>query len=243
VSPLTDEVVPRIGAANTLVHGAEGWRAYNTDAQAALESLLAHVPPTPEGPHAWLKARGVMILGAGGAARALAFALSDKVGMLTVTSRTPEHAAQLATQANCRVVDWVARHNVLCDLVINCTSVGMFPNVDESPLHASFLRPELMVFDIVYTPETTLLVKEARTRGCHVLTGVDMFVRQAALQFKLFTGQEPPPELMMQVVRRILSPVAIRDEEAPKPAPDPTPAPSDEGKSGEGAGSPSSEDA
>ncbi len=221
VTPLTDDVVPRIGAANTLVHSPEGWKAYNTDAQAALESLLAHVPESPEGPLAWLKARSVLLLGAGGAARALAFVLSDKAGMLTVTSRTPEHAAQLASQASCRVVDWAARHNVLCDLVINCTPVGMFPNVDESPLHASFLRPELMVFDIVYTPETTLLVKEARARGCHVLTGVDMFVRQAALQFRLFTGQEPPLELMTQVVRRILSPVALRDEDEAKPAAEP----------------------
>jgi len=67
--------------------------------------------------------------------------------------------------------------------------------------------------DTIYTPETTLLVKEARQRGCHVLTGVDMFVRQAALQFWLFTGREPPLELMRKVVRRVLSPVALRDEE------------------------------
>ena len=65
----------------------------------------------------------------------------------------------------------------------------MHPNVDEMPIHHSFLKPGLMVFDTVYTPETTLLVKEARARGCHVITGVDMFVRQAALQFQLFTGQ------------------------------------------------------
>lgn len=70
VTPLTDDVVPRIGAANTLVHSPEGWKAYNTDAQAALESLLAHVPESPEGPLAWLKAHSVLLLGAGGAARA-----------------------------------------------------------------------------------------------------------------------------------------------------------------------------
>jgi 3-dehydroquinate dehydratase/shikimate dehydrogenase len=91
----------------------------------------------------------------------------------------------------------------------------MHPNVDESPIHHSLLKPGLVVFECVYTPETTLLVKEARTRGCHVITGVDMFVRQAAQQFRLFTGEEPPLELMAKTVRRALSPVAIRDEERP----------------------------
>jgi 3-dehydroquinate dehydratase/shikimate dehydrogenase len=216
VAPHNDGTVPRIGAANTLVQGNDGWVAHNTDAQAALDSLLAHIPPIDEGPHHWLQTRSVLLLGAGGVARALAFALSQKVGMLTVTNRTPERANKLAVEADCRVVDWVARHSVLCDLVINCTSVGMTPNVDESPLHHSFLKPGLMVFDTVYTPETTLLVKEARSRGCTVLTGVEMFVRQAALQFRLFTGKEPPLELMTQVVRRALSPVALRDEEEPR---------------------------
>jgi 3-dehydroquinate dehydratase / shikimate dehydrogenase len=96
---------------------------------------------------------------------------------------------------------------------VNCTSIGMQPNTDESPLHHSFLKPGIMVMDTIYTPETTLLVKEARARGCHVLSGVDMFVRQAALQFKLFTGQEPPIDFMRGVVRKALSPVAIREEE------------------------------
>jgi 3-dehydroquinate dehydratase/shikimate dehydrogenase len=75
------------------------------------------------------------------------------------------------------------------------------------------LKPGLIVMEMVYTPEQTLLVKESRARGCHVITGVDMFVRQAALQFRLFTGKEPPLEVMRAVVRKALSPIAIRDEE------------------------------
>jgi len=88
----------------------------------------------------------------------------------------------------------------------------MFPNVDDSPLHPSFLRPGLIVFDTVYNPETTLLVKEARSRNCQVLTGVDFFVRQAAAQFRRFTGQEPPLEAMYKVVKRALSPITLRDD-------------------------------
>ena len=84
--------------------------------------------------------------------------------------------------------------------------------MDESPIHQSLLKPGLMVMDCIYTPEQTLLVKEARNRGCHILTGVDMFVRQAALQFQLFTGKEAPLEVMRKVVRKALSPLNLRDE-------------------------------
>jgi 3-dehydroquinate dehydratase/shikimate dehydrogenase len=208
-----DEASAEIQAANTLVRVEDGWAAHNTDAQAALESLEANLPAGPDGRAVELHTRSVLILGAGGVARAIAHALKHKVSVLTLSNRTPERASKLAEEVNCRSVDWNARHNVSCELVINCTSVGMHPNVDESPVHHSFLRPGLMVFDTIYTPETTLLVKEARQRGCHVLTGVDMFVRQAALQFRLFTGREAPVELIRTIVKRALSPVAIREEE------------------------------
>jgi len=78
--------------------------------------------------------------------------------------------------------------------------------VDESPLHPSVFRPGLTVMDCVYNPETTLLIRQARERGCHVITGVEMFVRQAARQFQLFTGMEPPLEEMSQIVRRAVAP-------------------------------------
>jgi 3-dehydroquinate dehydratase/shikimate dehydrogenase len=120
----------------------------------------------------------------------------------------------LAAEVGCRTVDWAARHGVVCDTVINGTSIGMHPNVDESPLHNSFLRPGMLVFDTIYTPETTLLLREAGERACHTLGGVDMFVRQAGLQFKLFTGQDPPLEVMMKLVRRALSPVNYAKEES-----------------------------
>ena len=130
---------------------------------------------------------------------------------MTVSNRTAERSQQLAEEVGCRHAEWQSRHSVLCDIVINCTSVGMHPNIDESPLHHSFFKPGLVVFETVYTPETTLLVKEARERNCHVITGVDLFVRQAALQFRLFTRREPPLGLMRKIIKRALSPVTIRD--------------------------------
>jgi 3-dehydroquinate dehydratase/shikimate dehydrogenase len=207
-----DESVPRMQAANTLVRTADGWAGYNTDAEAALASLRDHLPPAPDGTPVPLQSRSVLLLGAGGVARAIAHALRREAGQLTIANRTGERAHKLAEEVGCRAVEWGSRHTVLADLVVNATSVGMHPNVDETPLHHSYLKPGLMVFETIYTPETTLLVKEARARGCHVLTGVDMFVRQAALQFRLFTGKEAPMEMMRALVRRVLSPVAIRDE-------------------------------
>src|SRR5207302_5656120 len=133
--------------------------------------------------------------------------------LVTIANRTADRAQTLAQEIGCRHVEWTARHSVLCDMVVNCTSVGMHPHVDESPLHPSYLKPGLIVFDTVYTPEQTLLVKEARDRGCHVITGVELFIRQAALQFELFTGREAPVDLMRKVLKRALSPVVIRDEE------------------------------
>ena len=73
-------------------------------------------------------------------------------------------------------------------MLVNCTPVGMHPNVDDSPYDKHYLRPSMIVFDAVYNPENTLLIKEARNRNCTVVTGVEMFVRQACLQFQLFTG-------------------------------------------------------
>ena len=90
------------------------------------------------------------------------------------------------------------------DMLVNCTPVGMHPNVDETPFDKHYLKPSMVVFDVVYNPENTLLVKEARSRNCTVVTGVEMFVRQACLQFKLFTGQEGPADLMREVVRRTI---------------------------------------
>jgi 3-dehydroquinate dehydratase/shikimate dehydrogenase len=224
-----DPAVAQTQAANTLVRGADGFTAYNTDYQGVLDSLLAHLPSVqhaarfpddpvparpPDGQEATLHSKAVLILGAGGIARAVAHALFRQGALLTVSARTDDRARKLAEEVGCRQVDWAARHSVTpCDLVINGTPVGMHPNLDESPLHPSFLKPGLMVFDTVYTPETTLLVKEARNRGCHIITGVDLFVRQAALQFRLFTDRDAPLDLLRTTVKRALSPVTIRPVE------------------------------
>src|SRR5262249_16717556 len=116
----------------------------------------------------------------------------------------------------CRFVEWTARYQSQYDLLINCTSVGMHPNVDETPYSRKSLRSHMVVFDTVYTPETTLLVKEARACGCHVITGVERFVRQAAQQFHYFTVCDVPVDLLRKTLKRALSPVTIKEEEPPE---------------------------
>jgi 3-dehydroquinate dehydratase/shikimate dehydrogenase len=212
LAPHKDAAVMLTHAANTLIRSDNGFKAFNTDYQAARESLLANLPPSPDGQPGTLNARTALLLGAGGVARAMAHALQREGALLSITNRTPDRTHQLAEEVGCRVVDWAARHGVTCEILVNCTSVGMHPNLDDIPIHPGSLKPGLVVMDCIYTPETTLLVKEARHRGCHVITGVDMFVRQAALQFELFTGQEPPLDLMRKVVKHALSPVVLPDE-------------------------------
>src|SRR5262249_7575228 len=131
-----------IGAANTLVREKDGFHAYNTDFQAARDSLLGNLREIEEGvPDDTLEGKSVLMLGAGGVARAVAHAVHREKALLTIANRTVERGQRLAEEVGCRFTDWEARHNVLCDILINCTSVGMHPNLDESPIHQSFLKP------------------------------------------------------------------------------------------------------
>jgi 3-dehydroquinate dehydratase / shikimate dehydrogenase len=207
-------------SANTLVRRDDGkFAAANTDYAAAIDSIRAHLAErAKDGPSVQLSQLSVLILGAGGVARSVAYALHREGAQLTITSRTYERAQRLAEDVKCKAVDWHARHNVSFDVLVNCTPVGMHPNVDEAPCHFSILKPGTLVFDTIYTPETTLLVREARVRGCDTVTGVDMFVRQAARQIELFTGLTPDADAMRAITRKALSPLtkAFDDEEEKK---------------------------
>jgi 3-dehydroquinate dehydratase/shikimate dehydrogenase len=124
-----------------------------------------------------------------------------------IANRTPHRAAELARRFDCETIPWEDRGRERYDLIVNCTPIGMHPNVDESPLEARSLSPRTVVFDTIYNPEQTLLVKHARESGCQVITGVDMFVAQAARQFEIFTSQTPPVQAMRDQVLRSISAV------------------------------------
>jgi 3-dehydroquinate dehydratase/shikimate dehydrogenase len=207
-----DEQAERTRAVNTLVPDRHGkLAAYNTDCDAALYALRESMAEMPTG--ASLTGRTVLVLGAGGAARAVAYTLHQAGAVVTITSRNLQKAIALAGEIGCRSCDWTARNAVQTEIYVNCTPVGMHPNVDESPLHHSVFKPGIVVMDCVYNPETTLLVRQARDRGCRVVTGVAMFVHQAARQFELFTRQSPPVEVMLEAVRKAVSPVVHKFHE------------------------------
>ncbi|MCH2113319.1 MAG: shikimate dehydrogenase [Pirellulales bacterium] len=201
-----DPAVKSIGAVNTVVLNGSDVVGYNTDYNAAmdcLENALGTIGSKPSP----VKNKRVLVLGAGGVARPIVYGLKSRGALVSVASRTRERSERLARAFDCKAIDWENRQRVQCDIVANCTPVGMHPNVDESPVSKTFLKHSMLVFDTVYNPESTLLVKDARSRNCHVITGVDMFERQAMLQFFLFTRQEAPPELMRDVLRKTIGPI------------------------------------
>jgi 3-dehydroquinate dehydratase / shikimate dehydrogenase len=200
-----DESMNGIGATNTLLFDDGQIVGYNTDYEAGLDSLeralIEHHGRKPA-----LDNQTALVLGAGGAAKAIAFGLKRMGANVVIAGRTAQRAQQLAEALSCKTVEWGARYSFLPDLIVNCTPVGMHPNVDATPYDKHHLRPSMIVFDTVYNPENTLLIKDARSQSCTVVTGVEMFVRQACLQFKQFTGQEAPSDLMRDVLKRAIGP-------------------------------------
>ena len=199
-----DGAVRGIGAANTLVFDGTARLGYNTDYRAAMDSLEAAIAAAGRTEDS-LTDKTALVLGAGGVGMAVTHGLARRGVHVVLSDGVPQRATALANRFKCRSIAWSLRQTVAADLLVNCTPLGMHPNVDETPYDKHHLRPSMIVFDAVYNPENTLLVKEARSRNCTVITGVDMFVRQACLQFKLFTGRDGPAELMRDVLRRAIA--------------------------------------
>ncbi len=198
-----DKLVRSIGAANTLAFTPAGIAASNTDAVAAVESLEAMLAETEQLTSGdGLGVNTALVLGAGGAARAVAFGLKQRGVEVTIASRTADRAKKVAADVGCKMVDWAARHRLPHDCIVNATPIGMHPDVDQTPYDKEHFRPYMVVFDTVYNPENTLFIKEARAAGCRVVTGVEMFVRQAAIQFRTWHGTEPPAGVMREALKR-----------------------------------------
>ena len=204
----SDAVVRGIGAANTLVFEDDGKLAgYNTDHHAAMGSI--EKAAKQQGLTEAFAGRTALLLGAGGVAKAIAYGLTRRGADVVIAGRTMERSQELAQKLDCRAAEWHQRHTIKADIVVNCTPMGMHPNVDETPLEARYLHEGAVVFDTVYNPEQTLFIKEGRRSECITITGVDMFIRQAAMQFELFTGQAAPEELMRKEMKRTIGPVRM----------------------------------
>ncbi|MGA7884995.1 MAG: shikimate dehydrogenase [Acidobacteriaceae bacterium] len=187
----TDALSEKIGACNTVVRAQDGkLYGFNTDVAAIVRPLERRLP---------LTGAKILVLGAGGAGRAAAFGLVEKGAEVFVCNRTPETAKKLARQAKAKFIrrDQLAKSSF--DVIINATPVGMRSLKPASPLEAKELNARL-VFDLVYNPIDTPLIRMAREKGLPVVTGVEMFVHQGARQFEIWTSKPAPEEEMLRVV-------------------------------------------
>ena len=209
VLPYLDSVDPqaaRIGAVNTIVNEGGQLCGYNTDALGFGQGIEAH------GIH--VRGMDVVVLGAGGAARAVVFSLLDSGARITILNRDADRAASLADDAASLCGCHVA-HDALVEgtlesllsgaaLLVNTTSVGMHPLENATLCPPRLLRRDLAVCDIVYNPRETVLLRDAAACGAVTVDGVEMLVRQGAMAFELWTGIAAPVELMRAVVTREL---------------------------------------
>ena len=199
-----DESVVGIRACNTIVFNGRDAMGYNTDCKAAIESIQQEIRVQDED-HPFEGIR-FLVMGAGGVARSIAYGLKRFGGTVHITSRDYRKSDQLAASLRCKSLDWPGRANHDCDVVINATPLGMSPNMNESPFEEQWFDSHQIAFDCVYNPEQTLFIKQARAAGCRTITGVDMFVRQAMDQFKLFTDRDADPMVIRKEIKKATSP-------------------------------------
>ncbi len=199
-----EPLAKRIGAANTLtVHDDGSLTATNTDYAAALDAVCDSLGIDREG----LADRQVAVIGAGGAARAIVAGYAQYGSNVTIFNRTADKAQGLAESFQDQPGDVTASpldalHDAPFDVLINCTPIGMHPETDDSPLPdgAQSFGNGVVVFDTIYNPIQTRLLRDAQAAGCTTITGVEMFVRQAADQFKAWTQHDAPTDVFRNVV-------------------------------------------
>jgi shikimate dehydrogenase len=201
-----DPLADKIGAINTVVFEKTGEiTGYNTDGLGAKKALLEVAVE--------IKGSKIVVAGAGGAARAIAFQLAADGAEITIINRTEERAIELAVDVSVAALPGRIKGTGLAgiknllkeaDILINTTTLGMHPNTETTIATAEELHSDFIVFDIVYNPLETRLLREARAAGAKTVSGVLMLVFQGAEAFKLWTGIEPPVELMKKTVLEAL---------------------------------------
>lgn len=192
-----DPVAEKIGAVNTLVIDGETIHGLNTDWIGANRALAEHLD---------LQGKSVLLLGAGGSARAIGFGLLEAGARLTLANRSIDKGTALAGVFGCRCLSLQEAAEFKADILVNATSVGMKPEADRTPLAAEALGNFQVVMDIVYAPLKTRLLADAEKAGCITINGLDMLLYQGVAQFELWTGQKAPVEVMRQALLDGLSP-------------------------------------
>src|ERR1700674_415619 len=206
----TDSHTTKIGACNTVVRAQNGkLYGFNTDAAGVVRPLERRLPT--------LEGAKILVLGAGGAARAAVFGLKERGCEVYILNRTAGPAKKLARQARARTVKRADLKKLSFDVIVNATPVGM-GNTRETPLQEHEINARY-VFDMIYDPAETRLLKLARERGAQVIPGIEMFVQQAARQFEIWTGKPAPGDEMLRTVllalqERAATSVLVRREPA-----------------------------
>jgi shikimate dehydrogenase len=211
-----DDFTSLVGAVNTIVNRHGKLRGFNTDAYGFLKALHDDAKFKSEN-------KSVVILGAGGAARAVGFALlGEKVSSLIIANRTlakaenlagslAKHAADNKINAEIATAPWqsskLSQALESCKLIVNCTSLGMWSSSYEetSPLESNLIPKGALVYDLVYNPSETPLLRMARKAGAHTIGGLPMLVYQGATSFKLWTGREAPLDIMLSAAKQALT--------------------------------------
>lgn len=192
-----DDIARKIGAANT-IHNVNGkLKAYNSDWIGALAALQEITQ---------VENKKVFIVGAGGAGRAIAYGLKTKGANVVIFNRSKERAQKVASDlgvGNGGDIENLKR-DTSYDILVNATSVGFYPNITESIIPKNVLLKNKVVLDVVFNPLETQLIKDARSAGSKVALGIRMLVLQGAFQFKLFTGENPPIDIMQKALEQAL---------------------------------------
>lgn len=199
VVPLLDALDPTaasIGAINTIVNDAGVLTGYNTDVYGA-EMVISRLGQP--------RSSRVLLLGAGGVARAFLYALGSLgYADVTVSNRSTERFASWTERGKFAILPWDDRHQFVADILINATPVGMTPHEDDLPISEDAVARARAVIDVIVTPPETHLLRMARARGKPVATGLEMSLHQAARQFELYTGQAAPLEAMEESLKGLL---------------------------------------
>jgi shikimate dehydrogenase len=204
--PFKEEIIPclneldpqaaKIGAVNTVVNRDGRLTGYNTDWLGAMTALTAKIS---------LKGQHVLILGAGGASRAIAYGIIQAGGRVSLTDVDQARATALVKDLGGEAIPLNTVGDCPAAILVNATPVGMTPDVDGIPISPDLLGRFEVVMDIVYQPLTTRLLREARARGAATIDGLQMLIHQGAAQFELWTGREAPVDVMAQAAYEALA--------------------------------------
>jgi shikimate dehydrogenase len=191
-----EPVAKKIGAINTIINKKGKLYGYNTDWLGAVKAIEEKIT---------LKGKKTIVIGTGGAAKAVAFGLKERKAVVSIAGRNLKAARTLARKIRGKAIGLDSLDSLEgFDILVNATPAGMHPKEKGIPINPGLLHKGILVFDMVYNPLETRLLAEAKRKGCRTVSGERMFIEQGARQFELFTGKKAPKKIMEKIVLKDL---------------------------------------